>query len=68
MQNDVERILFSERTILTRLAKLATQISNDYRDRELTVVAVPSGSLMFMANLLCRIPLPLKLDFFSVAS
>jgi hypoxanthine phosphoribosyltransferase len=47
---------------------MAAQISNDYRDRELTVIAVLHGSLMFVADLLRRIPLPLKLDCLSVAS
>ena len=47
---------------------IAAQISKDYRDRELTVIAVLNGSLMFMADLLRRIPLPLKLDCLSVAS
>jgi len=47
---------------------MAAQISNDYRDRDLTVIAVLHGSLMFVADLLRRIPLPLKLDCLSVAS
>ena len=68
MQDDLERILFHETTILSRLDQLAAQISQDYRDRELTVIAVLTGSLMFMADLLRRIPLPLKLDCLSVAS
>jgi len=68
MQEDLERILFHETTILSRLDQLAAQISHAYRDRELTVVAVLNGSLMFMADLLRRIPLPLKLDCLSVAS
>jgi hypoxanthine phosphoribosyltransferase len=68
MQEDLERILFHETTILSRLDQLAAQISQAYRDRELTVVAVLNGSLMFMADLLRRIPLPLKLDCLSVAS
>jgi hypoxanthine phosphoribosyltransferase len=68
MQEDLDRILFQETTILRRLDELAAQISNDYRDRELTVIAVLNGSLMFMADLLRRIPLPLKLDCLSVAS
>src|SRR2546421_395963 len=68
MQTDLERILFHETTILSRLDQLAAQISNDYRDRELTVIAVLNGSLMFMADLLRRIPLPLTLDCLSVAS
>ena len=68
MQSDLERVLFEEATILRRLDEMAAQISEDYRDRELTVVAILSGSLMFMADLLRRIPLPLKLDCLSVAS
>ena len=68
MQDDLERTLFDEATILTRLDELATQITRDYSDRELTVIAVLNGSLIFMADLLRRIPLPLKLDCLSVAS
>ena len=68
MQADLDRILFEEKTILRRLDEIAAQISNDYRERELTVIAVLNGSLIFMADLLRRIPLPLKLDCLSVAS
>lgn len=68
MQDDLDRILFHETTILSRLDEIAAQITRDYRDQELTVIAVLTGSLMFMADLLRRIPLPLKLDFLAVAS
>ena len=68
MQDDLDRTLFDEGTILARLDQIAADISNDYRDRELTVIAILNGSLIFMADLLRRIPLPLKLDCLSVAS
>ena len=68
MRGDLERVLFDEPAINRRLDELAEQISNDYRDRDLTVIAVLNGSMMFMADLLRRIPLPLKLDCLSVAS
>jgi hypoxanthine phosphoribosyltransferase len=68
MRGDLERVLFDEPAINRRLGELAEQISNDYRDRNLTVIAVLNGSLIFMADLLRRIPLPLKLDCLSVAS
>src|SRR2546423_5017182 len=68
MQDDLERVRFDEAAILRRLDEIAAQISKDYRERELTVIAVLNGSLMFMADLLRRIPLPLKLDCLSVAS
>src|SRR5438552_10167063 len=68
MQADLERMLFDEPAIHRRLDEIAAQISKDYRNKELTVIAVLNGSLMFMADLLRRIPLPLKLDCLSVAS
>src|ERR1041384_4309389 len=68
MRDDLERILFHEKGILNRLDEMAALISQEYHGRELTVIAILSGSLMFMADLLRRIPLPLKLDFLSVAS
>jgi hypoxanthine phosphoribosyltransferase len=68
MQGDLERVLFDEPAIHRRLDEMAAQISNDYRDREVTVIAVLNGSLMFMSDLLRRIPLPLKLDCISALS
>ena len=68
MQDDLERILFHETTILRRLDEMAADITRDYKSRDLTVIAILNGSLIFMADLLRRIPLPLKLDCLSVAS
>jgi hypoxanthine phosphoribosyltransferase len=68
MRGDLERVLFDEPAIHRRLDEIAAQISSDFRDRELTVIAVLHGSLMFVADLLRRIPLPLKLECLSVAS
>jgi len=68
VQGDLERVLFDEPAINQRLDEIAAQISQDYRDRELTVIAVLNGSLIFMADLLRRIPLPLKLDCLSAES
>ena len=59
MRGDLERVLFDEPAIHRRL---------DYSEQELTVIAVLHGSLMFVADLLRRIPLPLKLECLSVAS
>ncbi|HZR06510.1 MAG TPA: hypoxanthine phosphoribosyltransferase [Candidatus Udaeobacter sp.] len=68
MRGDLERVLFDEPAIHRRLDDIAAQVSNDYRERELTVIAVLHGSLMFVADLLRRIPLPLKLECLRVAS
>jgi hypoxanthine phosphoribosyltransferase len=68
MDEDIEKILFHAATIQARIDELAEQITEHYRGKELTVVAVLTGALIFTADLLRRIPLPLKLDCISVAS
>ena len=68
MLNDIERTLFHEQTILSRLDELGAQISRDYDGRELTVIAVLNGSILFVADLMRRIQLPLRLDCISVSS
>ena len=68
MQGDIERVLFDGPAIHKRLEEMAAQISVDYAERELTVIAILTGSLMFTSDLLRRIPLPLKLDCLSVVS
>ena len=68
MQSDIERVLFDGPAIHKQLDEMAAQITGDYRGCELTVIAVLTGSLMFMSDLLRRIPLPLKLDCLSAVS
>jgi len=68
MREDIDRILIDESVILNRLDTLAARITEDYRGRELTVIALLNGSIIFMADLLRRIPLPLQLDCLRVSS
>jgi hypoxanthine phosphoribosyltransferase len=68
MRSDIERVLFDEAAIQKRLDELAAQISSDYHYRQLTVIAVLTGSLMFTSDLLRRIQLPLRLDCLAVVS
>ena len=64
----LNRVLFDEAAILSRLDELAARITADYEGKSLTVVAVLHGSLMMMADLLRRIRLPLKMECLSVES
>jgi len=68
MQEDIAKILFHETTIMKRLDEMAAEITEDYRNKDLTVIAVMNGSVVFLADLLRRIPLPLQVDAISVAS
>ena len=68
MQSDIERVLFDGPAIHKRIDEMAARITADYSDRELTVIAILTGTLMFMSDLLRRIPLPLRLNCLSVSS
>ena len=68
MLHDIRRILYHESTILSRLDELACKITEDYRGKDVTVIAVLKGSFIFMADLLRRVPIHLQVDCLSVSS
>jgi hypoxanthine phosphoribosyltransferase len=68
MLDDIRKILLHESTILRRLDEMAHEITSDYRDKDVTVIAVLNGSFIFVADLLRRVPLPLQVDCLSVSS
>jgi hypoxanthine phosphoribosyltransferase len=68
MRSDIERVLFDGKAIHKRLDEMAAQITADYSNRELTVIAILTGSLIFTSDLLRRIPLPVKLDCLQAVS
>jgi hypoxanthine phosphoribosyltransferase len=68
MKEDIEKVLLNEDEIYSRLDELGILITEDYRDKDLTVVAILNGSLIFMADILRRIRIPLKVDCWSVSS
>jgi hypoxanthine phosphoribosyltransferase len=48
--------------------KIAQQISADYRDHELALVAVLKGSFIFLADLIRQMTIPVKIDFLQAGS
>ena len=68
MHQDVEKILYTEEEIRTRVAELGAQITRDYQGKDLVVASVLRGSYIFMADLTRAIDLPLSVDFMAVSS
>ncbi len=64
----VGRILFTREQIQERLDTLAAEIQKRYAGQELAVVAVLKGSLIFTADLIRRIDLPVRMDILEAAS
>ncbi|MGE0538640.1 MAG: hypoxanthine phosphoribosyltransferase [Dehalococcoidia bacterium] len=63
----VDRVLFSEEEIATRIAALGEQISEDYAGRELVLVGVLRGVACFMADLMRAISIPVHVDFLALS-
>ena len=63
----IDRILFSEGEIATRVEELGRQISRDYAGRELVLVGVLRGVTCFMADLMRQISAPLRLDYLALS-
>jgi hypoxanthine phosphoribosyltransferase len=68
MRQDLEEILLTEEQIHHRLNELAMEIQRDYAEKDLTLVAILTGSVMFIADLLRRLPMQLRLDYIGVSS
>ena len=65
---DLDKILVREREIQSRLTELGDEIRNDYNGRELAVIAIINGAVIFVADLIRQIQLPIQLDCIRVAS
>ena len=63
MHEDIERILFGEQEIRTGIERVASEIRSAYARDEPTVIAVLKGSVVFVADLIRRLPIPLHLAF-----
>lgn len=68
MRDDLDEILLDEGEIQRRLDELAREILRDFAGRDLVLVGVLTGSVMFIADLLRRLPMPLRLDYIGVSS
>lgn len=64
----MKEILFTDAQIARRVKSLAREIERDFRGRELVVVSLLNGTVLFLADLIRHLNLPLRLDFIGVSS
>ena len=67
-RRDVARVLISERQIARRVGELSAEIQRDFAGREMVVVSLLNGTVMFLADLMRRLTLPMRMDFIGVSS
>ncbi|HBN80243.1 MAG TPA: hypoxanthine phosphoribosyltransferase [Ruminococcaceae bacterium] len=68
MTSDIKEVLFSEERLKQIVHKLGAQISRDYEGKNLLMVSVLKGSVVFMADLMRAITVPCRIDFMAVSS
>jgi hypoxanthine phosphoribosyltransferase len=67
-RKEVERVLITDEQIARRIKTLAREIERDFRGREMVVISLLNGTVMFLADLIRHLNLPLRLDFMGVSS
>jgi hypoxanthine phosphoribosyltransferase len=67
-QYSISEVLFSQEAIQQRVAEMGRQLSKDYAGKELVVVGVLTGSVLFLSDLIRHISIPMELDFVSMSS
>jgi hypoxanthine phosphoribosyltransferase len=66
--SDRPEVIIDAETIRNRVTEMGRQITEDYRGRDLTLLAVLNGSFVFAADLARAIDLPLRVEFIGVRS
>ena len=61
-------VMIDEETINKRIEELGQEISRDYAGKDLVLVCILRGSVMFMSELAKRITVPLSMEFMWVSS
>ncbi len=68
LDDDIDQILVDEATIQQRVQTLGAQISAEYAGKDLVLVSVLKGSIIFMADLIRAITIPHEIDFMATSS
>jgi hypoxanthine phosphoribosyltransferase len=67
-RNEVDRVLITDRQIARRIREVSRDIVRDFSGREMVVVSLLNGTVMFLGDLIRNLSLPLRLDFIGVSS
>ena len=68
MNDDIRAVLVSEQQLKDKVAQLGAQISQDYAGKDLVLVSILKGAVVFMADLMRAVTIPCSIDFMVVSS
>jgi hypoxanthine phosphoribosyltransferase len=67
-RNDLGGVLITQKRLAARVRQLARELERDFAERDLVIVPLLNGTVMFLADLIRNLSLPLRLDFIGVSS
>ena len=65
---DIDHVLLSEEQIQNKITELADQVADDYAGREVLLVGVLKGAVLFMSDFARALRLPTRMEFMAVSS
>lgn len=68
MNENLDKILVSEEELEEIVTNLADKINNDYKDEEVFLIVILKGSVIFAADLMRKLKMPVMIDFMKVSS
>ena len=63
----ISRVLYTERQIQQKVEELGKRISADYEGRDTVLIGVQRGMVCFIADVMRRVSLPIRMDFMSIS-
>jgi hypoxanthine phosphoribosyltransferase len=68
LADDIAEVLIPDDRLRERVGELGEQVEADYRGKELLMIGVLKGALMFMVDLARKVDLPVEIDFMAISS
>lgn len=68
MENDIQKVLYSEETIQHRIDQLGELLNEEYADKNPVIIGVLKGVVIFYADMVRRLKMPCQMDFMCISS
>lgn len=68
MEQDIAEVLLDEETIRARIKELGAQLTRDYEGKEVVVICILKGAVVFFSDLVRAMDVHMKMDFMGISS
>lgn len=68
LEKDIAKILITHEQLQSRIAELGEQISRDFAGKDLLLVCILKGGVLFLSDLIRAVHIPHAIDFMAISS